>query len=435
MSQKPEQELSLDDVDFEPISPPKVVGEFTPEQVDQRVGVKNRSGRYGSTQISQEVMNNLDQQVEEVIQIIESSDAHSKEMKDITATLNALGNADIERVSTMSSGMLNRRSLRAMKNDEETGGAEVAKGLGMLRDKMESLDPKRRQGLFKRSRLLGMLPFGMGKKVDSYFKEYKTAEGQLQEIVKTLHNGKDRLIEDNAYIDEDREKMYNLMQHLEQYAYIIKRVDERVEERLPDIEATDKIKADDIRQEILFPIRQKRMDILQQLAVSLQGYLALQVVKKNNVELIAGVDRATKTTMSALRTAVMVSEALGAQKLVLESVQSVNEYTNTIIAQNAEMLGSQASMIQKQASESMLNAEVLEKAFTNIFKAMDQMDKYREEALPSMQKTIGSLEKTLEGAKNYMQTRRQERIGDFTSEVMTESKEDPVKSNAVKIKM
>ena len=55
-----------------------------------------------------------------------------------------------------------------------------------------------------------------------------------------------------------------------------------------------------IRETALFYTRQRTQDLLTQMAVTVQGYLALDLVKKNNVELVKGVDRASTTTVSAL---------------------------------------------------------------------------------------------------------------------------------------
>src|SRR2546428_13963908 len=65
-----------------------------------------------------------------------------------------------------------------------------------------------------------------------------------------------------------------------------------------------------------------------QLAVNAQGYLALELVRKNNLELIKGVDRATTTTISALRTAVIVAQALTNQELVLNQITALNTTTD-----------------------------------------------------------------------------------------------------------
>ncbi len=86
-----------------------------------------------------------------------------------------------------------------------------------------------------------------------------------------------------------------------------------------------------MRQDVLFYVRQKHQDLLTQLAVSIQNYLAIDIVIKNNVELIKGVDRATTTTISALRTAVIVAQALNNQKLVLDQITALNTTTSGLI--------------------------------------------------------------------------------------------------------
>jgi uncharacterized protein YaaN involved in tellurite resistance len=427
-----EMEMGLDDFALEA---PKAVAKIEASQLVNKIDEKDMAGKTGFTKIEKEVIQSLDDQVDKLAEAIMTTPANSEEFRNITAALNRMGDAEITKTSNISSAMLNRRSVRSMKDNTYGGGSDIAKNLGMLRQTVVNLDPGRRDKLFTKEKWLGVkLPFGIGKKVDSYFQEYKTAEVQLNDIVKALNNGKDTLLEDNAFIDEDKEQMQELMQRLEQYAYVMKNIDKRIEEKLPQIEAEDKLKAEDIRQEILFPVRQKQMDVLQHLAVSMQGYMALQVLKRNNQELIRGVDRSSKTTIAALRTAVMVSEALGTQKLVLDQINAVNDVTNRMIDSASLQLGTQALEIQKQATESAVNVETLEKAFQNIFKAMDAMDTYRSQALPNMQKTIDSLEGSISSAKNYLSTRREERIGGFTEEVLSEVKNPEKKGASVKIR-
>ena len=100
------------------------------------------------------------------------------------------------------------------------------------------------------------------------------------------------------------------------------------------------------------PIRQRRQDILTQMAVAVQGYLALDLVKKNNVELIRGVDRAQTTTVAALRTAVIVSQALSQQKIVLDQITALNTTTANVIDATGTMLRVQTAEILKQAAAS-----------------------------------------------------------------------------------
>jgi uncharacterized protein YaaN involved in tellurite resistance len=424
-----ETEMSLDDFQLEA---PKAVSILKAEDIKEKVGSKSADGNVQTfSKIEQTVISNLDGQVDKIMQDLLAAQVHSDEMKDLTAALNKMGDAEVDKTSQMSNRML-QRPLRALRQNDIGDGKSIASSLKSLRMKVTELDPSNRDELFSKKSLMRFLPFGLGNRVDSYMQEFKSSESQLNDIVKALLNGKDELIEDNAIIEVERESMHTLMQRLEQYAYIMKQLDQRIEDKLPEIEASDRMKASDIRQEILFPIRQKSMDIYQHLAVCMQGYMSLQVVKKNNVELIRGVDRSTKTTIAALRTAVIVSEALGTQKLVLDQIDAVNDTTNKLIESNANLLQTQGVAIHKQASESAIDAQVLERSFQQIFKAMDAMDAYREQALPNMKKTVESLEKSVNNAKEYLSQHRSERIGDFKDEIL--KNENPTDAKIVKVR-
>lgn len=411
---QPQQEMGIDDFQLE-MNVPKPVSQIKVEQVESKTEQVDANGRVGITKLEEATINNLNNQVDKIMSDLIATPTNSNEMKELTSALNRMGDAEINKTSAMSNRMLTR-PIRGLRGNG-TGGDNVADGLKNLRMKVEKLDPSRRDKLFTKNTFLGIkLPWA--DKIDSYFQEYKSSEDQLNAIIKSLTNGKDELLHDNATIDEEREQMQELMVRLEQYAYIMKRLDQKIESRLPDIQAEDQIKAEDIKQEILFPIRQKRMDLLQHLAVSMQGYMALQVIKQNNTELIRGVDRASKTTVAALRTAIIVSEALGTQRLVLNQINEVNNVTNGLIERNSELLKTQGVEIQKQATQSAVNAATLEKSFQNIFQAMDAIDKYRSDALPEMAKTIASLETSVDNAKNYLASRRENRVADFAKELV-----------------
>jgi len=408
-----EKEMGLDDFSLET---PKVVAEIKADDVKARVGAVDAAGEVKTfSKLEKRVLNNLDTQVETMARDLLSAPMHSDKMKEITSALNSMGDKEITESSQMSNRMLDR-PMKAMRKNTFGEGKSVADALKDLRMKVTELDPSRRDSL--KGKLFGFIPFGIGKRVDSYMQEFKSSQSQLNDIIKSLYNGRDELIQDNAIIEVERENMLKMMERLEQYAYIMKKLDQNIEERLPEIDAQDQIRASDIRQEVLFPMRQKSMDLYQHLAVCMQGYMSLQVIKQNNQQLILGVNRATKTTMAALRTAVIVSEALGTQKLVLDQIESVNETTNRLIEQNANLLKTQGVAIQKQATAAAISPETLEKSFQQIFQAMDAIDKFREEALPNMKKTVESLEKSVSNAKDYLPENRKKRIGNFTDEII-----------------
>ena len=207
-----------------------------------------------------------------------------------------------------------------------------------------------------------------------YFDGYKSAQSHISSILARLAGGKDELIKDNAAIDVERQNMWAAMGRLEQMIHVSKALDEKIEAKALELDASDPAKAKALRESALFYIRQRSTDLLTQMAVTVQGYLALDLVKKNNVELVKGVDRASTTTVAALRTAVTVAQALTNQKLVLQQITALNTTTANMIDSTGELLKTQTATIHQQAASSTIPIETLQRAFQNIYDTMDSID-------------------------------------------------------------
>ena len=180
------------------------------------------------------------------------------------------------------------------------------------------------------------------------------------------------------------------MNRLNQYIYLAEQLDSQLSGAIAELQVSDPMKADALNKDVLFYVRQKHQDLLTQLAVSIQGYLAIDVIIKNNAELIKGVDRASTTTVSALRTAVITAQALGNQKLVLDQITALNATTSGLIERTSEMLRDNSVTIQQQAASSTISVESLQKAFANVYQTMDSIDSFKIEALNNMSQTIGT---------------------------------------------
>jgi uncharacterized protein YaaN involved in tellurite resistance len=176
------------------------------------------------------------------------------------------------------------------------------------------------------------------------------------------------------------------------------------------IRASDPQRAEALEQDVLFYVRQKHQDLLTQLAVSIQGYLAIDLVRRNNLELIKGVDRATTTTVAALRTAVIVAQALANQKLVLDQVTALNTTTSNLIQSTSELLASQTVAINEQAASSTIGVDRLQAAFANIYQTMDAIDSFKSQALTSMQTTIDTLTAEIQRSQAYLERARRNEL-------------------------
>ncbi len=182
----------------------------------------------------------------------------------------------------------------------------------------------------------------------------------------------------------EKQNLWASMGRLNQYVYVAERLDARLAAQIAELELTDPERAKALSQDVLFYVRQKHQDLLTQLAVSIQNYLAIDIIIKNNIELIKGVDRASTTTVSALRTAVIVAQALGNQKLVLDQITALNTTTSDLIQRTSEMMRDNSAQIQQQAASATIGLPQLQAAFQNIYATMDSIDTFKAQALDTM---------------------------------------------------
>jgi uncharacterized protein YaaN involved in tellurite resistance len=336
----------------------------------------------------------LQQRVESFIDDLVAQDVNSPEFGKRVDAISAMGQKEIRDAAGQSNRFLDR-PVKAM--DQESGvGADLAE----LRRTIEDLDPGKKGNLLAPQKLFGIIPFG--NKMRNYFDEYQSSQTHINGILKSLANGKDELLMDNAAIDTERQNLWASMGRLEQMIYLSKAMDAKIEDKANELDHSDPAKAKALRETALFYVRQRTQDLLTQMAVTVQGYLALDLVKKNNVELVKGVDRASTTTVSALRTAVTVAQALTNQKLVLEQITALNTTTANIIDSTGKLLKSQTATIHEQAAGSTIPIETLQRAFQNIYDTMDAIDTFKLKALDSMKTTVNVLGQEVEKSKGYI---------------------------------
>jgi uncharacterized protein YaaN involved in tellurite resistance len=107
---------------------------------------------------------------------------------------------------------------------------------------------------------------------------------------------------------------------------------------------------------------------------------------------VKGVDRATTTTIAALRTAVLVAQALANQRLVLNQITALSATTSNLVESTSAMLADNTGSINARASSATIGIDQLRKAFDNVYAAMDAIDTFKQQALIVMQSTVDALE-------------------------------------------
>jgi uncharacterized protein YaaN involved in tellurite resistance len=379
------------------LAPPQPVVVVAPEQASDAVPLED------AKQV--ELRNKANAFVADLVSLDTKSPAFSQKVGSITS----LGEREMRSSAAVSNRMLERPAA-AMGKGQAGGDAQtrVSNTLIDLRTTVTDLDPNRAD-LTGVKRVLKWLPGG--DKIDRYFAKYQSAQSHLNAIIKALDSGQDELRKDNAAIETEKANMWQMMGKLREYNELATALDGALEQKVAELEAAGRTEdANVVRSDALFPVRQRRQDIMTQMAVAVQGYMALDLIRRNNLELIRGVDRAQTTTIAALRTAVIVSQALSRQKLVLDQITALNTVTSNLIESTSEQLKIQGTQINQQAASSTVDVAKLQAAFDNVFATMDAVDTFRAQAIDSMAQTVQALEGQIQRAKPYLERTRQNEI-------------------------
>jgi uncharacterized protein YaaN involved in tellurite resistance len=298
-----------------------------------------------------------------------------------------------------------REPMALLIKDAEDGG-RVAKGLIALQEQVNQINPNKFD--FNMSgfrRLLAKIP-GVGTPLSRWFARFQAVDEIINDTVASLKNGKAELERDNKTLTDDQLRMRKLTFQLQDYISLSSLLDQKLSSAVASLNQEDEQRAF-LEEEILFPLKQRIIDLQQQLAVNQQGVLATEVIIRNNRELVTGVNRAMSVTITALNTAATLQVALQRQKKVLKGVQAVTETTNDLIAGTAEQLKTQGVEIQKQSSQAMLDINTLKKAFQDVETALKDISEFRRNALPEMANSIVEMNTITENLEKSIQKTEQ----------------------------
>ncbi|VVJ19645.1 Uncharacterised protein [Amycolatopsis camponoti] len=324
---------------------------------------------------------------------LEALDVRSPEFTDLLDELLAVGEADMRAAAGVAGSMLDR-SLRSAASPQDG----VTTSLTSLRRTVAELDPAKLP--LTGRKLLGMFPVAQGAK--RALDRYRAANEPVNALVVDLRGRQDVLRRDNAAIKGERERLWKVMGKLAEAAAFAEAVDGAIEAQAGVFDLTDPARANALRADVLYPIRQRHQDLLTQLAVSAQGYLALDLVRKNNDELVRGVERAVSTTVSALRVALLVSGALASQRDVLDEVAALQATTDGLIRANSELLTLQSAEIRKASGDPAVATETIRQSFDRIYASIDAIDGFRADAVRSMAATVESLSGEIRRAEDHL---------------------------------
>ncbi|MFE3173820.1 toxic anion resistance protein [Amycolatopsis sp. NPDC059090] len=350
----------------------------------------------GLITLGEEIRGEISQRADEFAERLEALDVKSPEFTALLDEILAVGEADMRTAATVAGTMLDR-STKAL-DTARSPHQEVTTSLTELRRTVAELDPAKLP--ITGRKLLGIFPAAASAK--RALDRYRAANEPVNALVRELRVRQDVLRRDNAAIKGERERLWATLGKLAEAAAFAEAVDGAIDRQAGVFDLTDPAHANALRADLLYPIRQRHQDVLTQLAVSAQGYLALDLVRRTNDELIRGVERAATTTVSALRVAMLVSAALANQRDVLDEVNALQATTNGLLRANAELLQSQSEEIRKASSDPAVAVDTLRESFDRIYSAFDAIDGFKAEAVSRMASTVDSLSGELRRAEDRL---------------------------------
>ena len=370
----------------------------SPEEIKKQVAVELAT--------PPEVKSELAEQAQKNAQALMTLDLDSlADRKNVIGSIESFGNEAMQKSSQKNSLMAVTVGKLAQAGGE---GGQVSKSLLDLHREIKDLDPSLVD--FAKSGILGAL----FNPIRSYFQKYEKAENVIADIVVSLDKGRTVLVNDNTTLELEENALRELSRRITKEIELGALMDQYLAQQLEAAAAqgADPEKIKFIQEEILFPLRQKVMDMQQMIVVNHQGVIAMEIIRRNNKELIRGVDRAKSVTIAALRTAVMVASALYNQRIVLRKIQALNETTNNIITATSKMLKEQGAEIQTQSMQTGVSVETLKQSYADLMDALEAISTYKQQALPAMKQTIETFrEMAAEGEAQIQKLEKGSAIG------------------------
>ena len=323
----------------------------------------------------------------------------SADEKNISAHkfITSIGKEEIHELQTLSRALDTPiKNMASLDSDSNT----VSNSLVDLKVKVEEIDPGQidlNPGFI--GRILQMITGSSS--VNKYFTKFQTTRSVIDSIVHSLQEGKRTLEEDNIIFEQDKIKYRETTKKLQEKIAVLRELDRMIEEEINT--TTDEERKKFLQEEVSFSIKQHLIDLEQTLTVTGQGVIAINMLIKNNQELIRGVDRAINVTVSALTIGATIMVGLSNQKKVLEKTKAVNDATNNIILSTSEMLKTQGAEIQKQAASSTMDIDKLRMAVRNAIEAVEDVENFKQKALPEMSNAINELHSLNETVETKIQ--------------------------------
>lgn len=219
-----------------------------------------------------------------------------------------------------------------------------------------------------------------------YFNKIKQEEKYICEMVEILERKKNILTNDNITLELEVNKIDDIIKNLEiEYNNGIK-----LKEEIKNLCIDEELNVENI----LNSLDKKIYDIKEMIIVKQQSQIALEIIRRNNKEIIRNIDKIKNVTIEALNTAVIVAKSIYNQKLVLNGIDRLKSDTQNLILGTGKIIKNEGKEIYANASNDKL--ELMKEAFSNVLITIEEADEQNKKSIPESEIKIIELKKLVE---------------------------------------
>ncbi|MFZ6655495.1 toxic anion resistance protein [Undibacterium sp. TJN19] len=368
------------------LTPPEVLAPVSDNKAPELVPLKA------------DVQEKIDAQVQSYLDSILKDDVQSSSFQVKLDSAFRLGKEEISNAAALMTGRFMERNFVGIED------SSAFKSLQDMRVMLDDLNPGKQGDLLSQNKILGIIPFG--NKLQAYFRKFQTASSQLQTLMTQLYAARDDMQRDATEIELVKTKLWDAMQKLKGAIYFAEQLDTRVASHVAAIKTSDPLRAKALEQEVLFYARQNLQDMQTQMAVNVNGYLSMDLLKKTAREMVNGCNRVATTGMSAMATAQTVARATGNQMQVMEMLNGVSSTIGDLVTETSRQLGAHVEKTGEFAANPLIGIQKIQEMFDNTFKAIDAMDNFRSLAIDSMGKNNAMLKEQIGRTEQYLDRNR-----------------------------
>lgn len=251
--------------------------------------------------------------------------------------------------------------------------------------------------------------FGIPKKngLNLYFDKYADANDTINAVVKSLLAGKSAIIKDNAMLEQEKQELIGTLGTLNEYLVLVDILEQETLVKIEELKANGVQSANELRMfeaDVLFAIRQKKQDIVSRMAVGSQAYLAMGLIRDNNKQLHKNIDSARATTLTALRTAILVAQSLSNQKIILDDIDAIVREADVSVRRATRNINGEASKMRVGNVDKSQAVEQLQRAFDNVQSAIDKLSEVKAETDQQMSIALEEMETEVQDAGKRIET-------------------------------